>query len=299
MSKQIPPSREAANEAGVLQAASHGAAASAPGSASPPEDQSLRIDGVRKAFPLGRERLLALDSVNLTIRKGGFLALIGPSGCGKSTLLKILAGLEALDAGTAAVGSETPAVLRRRHEIGVAFQSPALLPWRTVRGNIRLGLELAGMASQEQAIDELIDLVGLRGFEKARPAQLSGGMAQRVSIARALVTHPKLLLLDEPFGSLDEMTRQRLNLELLRIWAQRQTTTLLVTHSIAEAVFLADEVAVMSGRPGRILKVIKIGLPRPRALDLLRAPVFHDLCDQLSEVLFGAGSGRAERGHSG
>ena len=249
----------------------------------------IRLEGVSRTFVSRGQTTEALRGVSLDCAPGSFTALIGPSGCGKSTILRLCLGLDMPDAGTLSVDGLPPAEATRKGVTGVAFQDAALLPWRSVEKNIALPLDVLGLplADYRARIAELIELVGLKGFEQALPAELSGGMRQRVAIARSLVTTPKVLFLDEPFGALDQILRKQMNIELQRIWMETQATTLLVTHGIDEAVFLADRVVVMASRPGRIAKIIDIDLPRPRDPRLFNQEHFHALERQVSEALDG------------
>ncbi len=248
------------------------------------------LSGLTKTFHGRGKSVTALRDVSLTCPPGSFTALIGPSGCGKSTVLRASLGLEPLDAGKVEIGGQAPERATAAGITGVAFQDAGLLPWRSVTRNIALPLEVLGRDVGPAAgrIRDLIALVGLTGYGDALPGELSGGMRQRVAIARALVSEPRVLFLDEPFGALDQILRRQMNIELQRIWAETGVTTLLVTHGIDEAVFLADRVAVMQAEPGRIVDVVDIDLPRPRETALFSAPHFHELCDRIAGVLHGA-----------
>ena len=246
----------------------------------------VEIHGVSKSYALDRrDSVLALKDVNLTIEDGEFVALLGPSGCGKSTLLHLVAALEEVSTGSILVDGESPALLRDQHRLGIAFQDHALLPWLSVKANVALPFKIAGLPVDFARVRHLIELAGLQGFEEARPSQLSGGMRQRAAIARSLCLEPTLLLLDEPFGALDAVTRRRMNLELQQIWLEGSLTTLMVTHSVDEALFLADRVVVMSGRPGVIVEAIPVPFPRPRRIDCMRLEQFHQLIDHLTLLL--------------
>src|SRR5579872_3720525 len=214
----------------------------------------IEIDHLTRTFALDEQHIVALQDVSLEVKAGEFVAIIGPSGCGKSTLLRLIAGLIQPTSGSVCVAGLPAEQARKQRLFGMVFQDPVLLPWRNVLDNVRLPLDVVDREARRNAENphELVQLVRLDQFERAHVWQLSGGMRQRVAIARALLLRPRILLLDEPFGALDEITRQQMNLDLLRIWAARQTTAVLVTHSVSEAVFLADRVVVLSGRPGRI-----------------------------------------------
>jgi NitT/TauT family transport system ATP-binding protein len=236
----------------------------------------ITIERLSVSYSNGGAPFVALQDLSCTIAGGTFVALIGPSGCGKSTLLRTLGGLVAPSAGTISIGGYDPSAARAAHLVSFAFQQPVLLPWQSARQNIELPLRLFGWPAQRRqaAVAHFLELVGLSRFADSYPAQLSGGMQQRVALARALSFEPAVLLMDEPFGALDEITRERLNAELLRIWSATQATVLFVTHSLTEAAFLADRVLVLAPHPGRILADVPITLPRPRTTELLEQEAF-------------------------
>jgi NitT/TauT family transport system ATP-binding protein len=245
----------------------------------------VEIKGVTKTFARGN--VTALENIELDLHPNEFVSLIGPSGCGKSTLLRVIGDLTPPTRGTVVVNGKPAHQARKDGDYGIVFQDSVLFDWRTVAKNIALPLEMLGWGRdrRKQRVEEMLDLVELRAFADHHPWQLSGGMQQRVSIARALAFEPALLLMDEPFGALDEMTRERLNLELLSIWEKLGSTVVFVTHSISEAVFLSTRVVVMSPRPGRIAGVVAIDLPFPRTVETREDPRFFELVTKVRELL--------------
>jgi NitT/TauT family transport system ATP-binding protein len=247
----------------------------------------IRLDHVEKTYRTRRGDLVpALDDITLEVGENEFVTLVGPSGCGKSTLLKLVAGLVPLTRGRIHIRDQ--AVSEPFPDVGFVFQQPVLLPWRSVLDNVLFSVEMLGLDPRQyrKPAGDLLELTGLAGFESRYPRELSGGMQQRVAICRALLPDPSLLLMDEPFGALDAMTREEMSLELLRIWEERRKTILFVTHSIPEAILLADRVVVMTPRPGRIARVLDVALPRPRTIDLEYDPRFKAASDEVRSLIF-------------
>jgi NitT/TauT family transport system ATP-binding protein len=245
----------------------------------------IAIDNVSKRYASGRGGAIqALSTVELGIGESEFVSIVGPSGCGKSTLLMIVSGLTPPSTGSVRIGANK--VAGPYTDLGIVFQQDVLLDWRNVLQNVMLQADIRHLphAAMEERARKLLDLVGLEGFEKMYPHELSGGMRQRVSICRALLHDPVLLLMDEPFGALDALTRDQLNIDLLRFWQETRKTVLFVTHSVPEAVFLSDRVIIMSARPGRVVDILEIDLQRPRSLSIRQTPAFAAYCDRISRV---------------
>lgn len=246
----------------------------------------ISVDQVSQVFrTTSRGEVVALDDISLSIGAGEFLSVLGPSGCGKSTLMRIIAGLVAPTSGEVSIGGERVGGSRR--DVGIVFQQAALFPWRTVLKNVMLGAELLDLprVAAEERARELLEMVGLSHAENLYPYELSGGMQQRASIARALLHQPAVLLMDEPFGALDALTRETMGQELLRIWASSGTTVVFITHDVDEALFLADRILVMAARPGRVQEVVSVPLPRPRDLDVKSTPEFGETGKHLRHLL--------------
>lgn len=256
---------------------------SAPRTARP----AIVVHDANVIYPAADKPVHALKDINLTIRQGEFVSFIGPSGCGKTTLLRVIADLEPITSGEVLVNDMTPSEARQARAYGYVFQAPVLLPWRTVLANVMLPLQIQGAMPVrcEEIAREQLARVGLSGFEKKYPWQLSGGMQQRASIARALGFEPKILMMDEPFGALDELTRDNLNQQLQQLWYNEQRTMVFVTHSIAEAVYLSTRIVIMSPRPGRIVKIIDSPLPHERDLSMRDTPEFIRLAQEVREAL--------------
>lgn len=253
----------------------------------PDPGTGIAVHELSKVFALKNDQFTALEDVSLHVADGQFCSFIGPSGCGKSTLLRIIAGLLEPTSGTVRVRGQDSSVALQQREFGFVFQDAVLLPWRTARENIELPMVVAKVPREERRrkATEMLDLVGLSDFGEALPGKLSGGMARRVAIARSLVLDPAFLMLDEPFGALDEITRQRMNVELQRIWMAERCTAVLVTHTVSEAVFLSDRVFVMATKPGRVVAEHVVDLPRPRTLEMLSDPAFFEHTRALTRVL--------------
>lgn len=246
---------------------------------------AIDVAGVHQHFATKSGVLRALENLDVQVRDGEFVSVVGPSGCGKSTLMRIVAGLVRPTQGEVRIAGRP--VTGPAADVGIVFQKATLLPWRDVVGNIALQLEMRGQSVPAYArrIADLVALTGLAGFEESLPHELSGGMQQRVALCRALIHDPAILLMDEPFGALDAMTREAMNAELQRVWMESRKSVLFITHSISEAIYLSDRVLVMSARPGRIARVVEIDLPRPRDFNLIGAPAFIDAARQVREAL--------------
>ncbi|MBL8839591.1 MAG: ABC transporter ATP-binding protein [Alphaproteobacteria bacterium] len=264
--------------------------AHAPQQSPDPARGGIRIRGLAVDYQTPQGVLRAVDGVDLDVAPGAFVAILGPSGCGKSTILRVLAGLQRPAAGDAAIGGA--AVVGPRRDIGVVFQDPTLLPWKTVFQNVCLPGRIMGLprAGYEARARELLALVGLGDFAGYYPGQLSGGMRQRVGIARGLLHDPAVLLMDEPFGALDAMTREQMNMEILRIWAATGKTVVFITHSISEAALLSDRIVVLSPRPGRVIEIIENALARPRTMDMMATPEFGRMTGHLRGLFNVAGA---------
>jgi NitT/TauT family transport system ATP-binding protein len=275
-------------DAVLSQGSAAGQDGASAGTASP-APPAVRLRGVNQQFVTGKAQTVALQGIDLEIGAREFVSLIGPSGCGKSTLLRIVGDLITPTSGSVEVNGKSAHQARLDRDYGMVFQAPVLFDWRTVEANVRLPLEIMGVArgERDRRVREMLELVELGGFVHHYPHQLSGGMQQRAAIARALAFEPSLLLMDEPFGALDEMTRERLNAEVLRIWSRTGTTIIFVTHSIPEAVFLSSRVVVMSPRPGRIAEVVEIDLPQPRDDATRESDRYYELVTHVRESLRG------------